>query len=266
MSDDRRDDDPGDTPDGEAHRSEILDLLELGYEQLDAFVAWDEEAMQVGARIAQQDCFNAELLIDYLANHHQKGISGINEFDLRWFILSHYIRKAQADPETEERLPESLTRFFQFLRMQHSELVPSWLSSVLEDDAFYQHRRLAYHELDQMDEHAWDQEFHEWCRELEDDLDLRGLWLPRDLGDHLQWSPTMGWRESTLQGEANRDWQRERERLVHSGVDFDTIRERLTVEFQLWVDTPQARLDGMTPREVIVAERADRITDDEELT
>lgn len=254
----------GDAPD-EGDSADIQELLDLGYDQLDGFVVWAEEVLRVGTRIAQQDCFNAELLIDYLANHQRKGISSIDEFDLRWFMFSHYIRKAQADPETEQRLPDSLERFFQFLRTEQAGLTPSWLQSVLDDSSFYQQRRLAYHELDQLDEQEWEERFQEWCRELEDDLDLRSLWLPRDLGDNLRWSAVMGWREATLQTEANRDWQQERERLLSDGLDFDNVRELLTIQFQVWLDTPQQRLEDLTPREVILAERADRIPIDEEL-
>jgi hypothetical protein len=250
--------------DADSAESEIQRLLDQGYDQLDGFVRWEEERLGIGTRVAQQDCFNAEVLIDYLANHQQKGVAAITEYDLRWFLFSHYIRKAQADPETEERLPDSLTRFFQYLSTEHAELAPTWLSQVLDDQAFYQQRRLAYHELDQLDEQEWEEQFQEWCRELEEDLDLRSLWLPRDLGNGMEWSRVMGWREATLQHEANRSWQEERERLVQEGYDIDSIREQLTLDFHVWLDTEQDRLDGMTPREEIVTEREERNVEEEE--
>jgi hypothetical protein len=245
--------------------SDIQELLDIGYNLLDGFVTWDEELLHVGTRVAQQDAFNAEQLIDYLANYQHKGISEINEFDLRWFMLSHYIRKAQADPETEERLPASLKRFFRYLRTEQTELSPSWLASVLDDHAYFQQRRRAYHDLDQVDEHAWEELFSDWCRELEDDLDVRCLWLPRDLGDGMEWAPVMGWREATLQDEANREWQRERERLLAEGFDSETARNYLEASYRIWLDTPQQRLSDLSPREVIAQERAERTDTDEEL-
>jgi hypothetical protein len=251
--------------DGDDESSEIQALLDLGYDQLDGFVMWEEETLQIGTRVAQQDAFNAEQLIDYLANHQHKGISEIDEYDLRWFMFSHYIRKAQADPETEERLPASLERFFAYLKTEHAELEPSWLPSVLEDRVFYQQRRNAYHELDQADEAEWEEGFQDWCLELEDDLDLRCLWLPRDMGDGMEWSIVMGWREATLQAEANREWQSGRERLLGHGNDYDSAREQLAAAYRIWLDTPQARLEEQSPREVILTERAER-SSAEELT
>src|SRR5689334_19597965 len=93
---------PGGEPQEEA---DIQSLLDAGYEQLDGFVTWLEETLGLDTRTAQQDCFNAESLLDYLANHQHKAAADINEFELRWFLFSHYIRKAMAEPETEERLP-----------------------------------------------------------------------------------------------------------------------------------------------------------------
>jgi hypothetical protein len=244
--------------------ADIQALLDLGYEQLDGFVQWEEEALALGTRIPQQDAYNAEQLIDYLANHQHKGVSEIDEFDLRWFLFSHYIRKAQADPETEERLPDSLTRFFGYLKTQHSELEPSWLQGVLDDRGYYLQRRHAYHELDQADEQEWEIGFQEWCRDLEDDLDTRCLWLPRDMGEGMEWSPVMGWREATLQAEANREWQTGRDRLLRQGLNYDVARDQLAASYYIWLDTPQKRLGDLSPREVILAERADRSEDEEE--
>ena len=117
-------------------QQDIQELLDLGYDQLDGFRVWVDERLEMGSRIAEQDCFNAEFLIDYLANHQRKGVADINEFELRWFMFSHYIRKAMADEETELRMPDSLQRFFGFLRSEHQELVPEWVGSVLDDVSF----------------------------------------------------------------------------------------------------------------------------------
>src|SRR5580658_5002886 len=80
----------------------ITELLDIGYQQLDRYVEWSESTLRLDTRTSQQDVFNAENLIDYLANNHRKSVLDMNEFELRWFVFSHYIRKAMADVETEE--------------------------------------------------------------------------------------------------------------------------------------------------------------------
>lgn len=251
-----REDLPEDT--GDPGDAAIEALLDVAYEQLDGFVAWLEQKRGVNTRTAQQDCFNAEALLDYLANHQRKSADAINEYELRWFLFSHYIRKAQAEAETEERLPLSLQNFFQFLQAEHGYTWPNWLRDGLDDHAFYLKRRRDYAALDSEDERAWEVGFQTWCAELEDDLDTRALLLPRELGDGMLWGEVMGWREATLWGEANDLWQAERAELLDSGLDFDRIRNPLYEVYRRWVDTPQDRLDGQTPAEVILDERQER--------
>ena len=109
-----------------AGEEDIQALLELGYEQLDGFRIWVDERLEMGARIAEQDCFNAEFLIDYLANHQRKGISDINEFDCAGlcsviiFVKRWLMRK-------RKRVCPILQRFFGYLRSEHRELVPAWV-------------------------------------------------------------------------------------------------------------------------------------------
>ncbi len=237
---------------------DIQALLDRGYEQLDGFVAWLETSVGVDSRTAQQDCFNAEALIDFLANQHRKDASQINEFELRWFVFSHYIRKANADVAIEERLPVSLGRFFHYLEAKYGYQVPIWVESALDDEEYYLKRRSVYLGLDGEDERRWEEGFKEWCLELEEDLDTRCLWLPRDLGDGMLWSDTMGWREATLQEEANIGWQNKREEGLKDGMDFDVLRHVLLRWYNDWLDMPQPRLDGYSPREVIHEEHGDR--------
>ena len=239
--------------------SGIGELLDEGYALLDGFVSWLEEKARISTRIAQQDCFNAESLIDYLANNHRKPIQEINEFELRWFLFSHYIRKAMADVETEERLPDSLHRFFNYLAFAHTFTIQDWILSVLDDRTYYLKRRRDYAELDLVDEQIWEEGFRSWCEELEDDLDLRCLWLPGDLGSGIARTDLMGWREATLQEEANQLWQSMRTTLLSQGLDYETVREQLTSAFHQWVSAPQERLEGQSPREIILAERQERI-------
>ncbi len=243
---------------------DIQSLLDLGYVQLDRFVAWLEEEVGLDTRTAQQDCFNAEALIDYLANQQRKAATDINEFELRWFFFSHYIRKAMADAETEERLPDSMQRFVAFLTSEYGYTMPPWMPAVLAEDHFYRARRAAYAALNDADEREWEEGFQAWCAELEDDLDARCLWLPRELGDGLAWGDTMGWREATLQEEANHLWQDERQAWLDQGLDFESARLRLLDSYDQWLNTPQDRLEGLTPRETILAEREERDEEEEE--
>ncbi len=237
---------------------EIVAILDSSYAQLDGFVAWLEDALGLDTRTAQQDCFNAETLIDYLANQQHKSVLDMNEFDLRWFLFSHYIRKAMADAETEERLPDSLRRFFAYLASTQGYDTPAWVNSALDERAFYLARRNAYGKLNTRYERKWQAGYRAWCAELEDHLDARGLWLPRELGEGMVWGELMGWREATLRDEANRLWQEEREALLREGLDYETARQRLIDSYHLWLDTPQMRLEGATPRELILEERRER--------
>ncbi|HZT41775.1 MAG TPA: hypothetical protein VFA07_06280 [Chthonomonadaceae bacterium] len=243
---------------------DIQELLDIGYEQLDGFVSWLEATLGMDTRTAQQDCFNAESLLDYLANYARKTAIDVNEFELRWFLFNHYIRKAMADAETELRLPDSLRRFFLYLEEEHGYTQPDWLYQVLDDRDYYIKRRQEYADLDLVNEQRWQEGFRAWCAELEEDLDTRCLWLPRDLGDGMAWGDVMGWREATLQEEANRIWQEERRQLLEDGLDYEAARQHLLSSYLLWLETPQDRLDGKTPSQDIREERERREEEAEE--
>jgi hypothetical protein len=238
---------------------DIQNLLDLGYQQLDGFVEWLERQLEMDSRTAQQDCFNAESLVDYLANHQRKSIVNTNEFELRWFVFSHYIRKSIADRETQERLPVSLLRFFQYLQVQYNMEIEDWILATLEDEIYYMQRLRAIQTLAGEDEAEWKNGFRAWCEELEHDLDLRCLWLPDDLGEGMIWGDRTGWREATLRDEANRLWQKERGELLSDGLNFDAVRERLGASYLIWLDTPQDRLEGATPRQTIYIERSEQM-------
>lgn len=260
MSDDLYYEDPF----AELDETGITELLDLGYQQLDRYVEWSESALRLDSRIAQQDVFNAEALMDYLANQHRKAIADMNEYELRWFVFSHYIRKAMADAETEERLLSSLERFMGYLARMREVEITDWMRSVLDEASYYHKRRAAYHLLSSEDEREWKLGFKEWCAELDDDLDSRCLLIPADLGDGLTWSDNMGWREATLRDEANAIWQRERDQLLIEGMSYDQIRDQLMIAYFAWADTPQARLEGLSPSETILAERLETPEADED--
>ena len=249
--------------DGEGE-SEIGKLLNEAYELLDGFVAWLEEESGLDARTAQQDCFNAESLLDYLANHYQKSIREMNEFELRWFVFSHYIRQSIADSETGERLPDSLRRFSLYLHFEQAIDLPEWVQSVLDDGILYRKRREQYAGLNTEDEAEWLQGYRLWSEELEDELDVRCLWLPRELGDGMFWSEAMGWREATLYKEANELWQTERASLLSEGMDYESVRSHLLDTYLFWIENEQERLDLRTPRAVILEERSERPDEDTE--
>jgi hypothetical protein len=236
----------------------IQELLDHGYEQLDGFVEWLESKLGIDTRTAQQDCFNAESLLDFLANHQRKAAADINEYDLRWFVFSHYIRKSIADRETQERLPDSLERFFQYLDHEHAVPTPEWVPATLDDRVFYLKRLQAIQALAAEDEGEWKSGFREWCLELQEDLDLRCLWLPDDMGEGMHWADKMGWREATLRHDANDLWQSERAELMANGLSFEAMKDKMVASYLIWLDTPQDRLDGASPRQTILGERAEQ--------
>ena len=47
------------------------------------------------------------------------------------------------------------------------------------------------------------------------------------------------------------------ERRKGGGLDFETIRAELMAEYLEWLDSPQAKLDDSTPRDVVQIERMD---------
>lgn len=246
-----------DSPD-ESEDPDIEALLTIGYEQLDQFAGWLEEDRGLPLRVVQRDTFNAEALLDYLANYAHKPAAAADEYDLRWFVFSHYIRKAGADRETEERLLTSLRNFYTFLHHAHDSPPPAFLWETLDEPAFYLKRLREYAALDPEDERAWERGFRIWCEELEDDLDTRCLSLPRDLGQGLFWGDRMGWREATLREEAIRRWQQERAELLSEAMDFETARAYLLSSYFEWLETPHPHLDGRTPAEVILEERLEQ--------
>ncbi len=244
--------------DSQESESRIGELLDEAYDLLDGFVAWLEGEAGLDTRTAQQDCFNAESLLDYLANHYQKSIRDMNEFELRWFVFSHYIRQSIADAETEERLPDSLRRLSLYLQAEQAIRVPDWVRGVLDDGILYRKRREQYKALDPEDEVEWQRGYRLWCEELEDELDVRCLWLPREMGDGMFWGATMGWREATLYQEANELWQTERATLLLDGMDYEAVRSQLLDTYLYWIENEQERLAGRTPRAVILEERSER--------
>lgn len=247
-------------------RSVIGDLLDEAYDLLDGFVEWLEAAARVDTRSAQQDCFNAESLLDFLANHYQKSIREMNEFELRWFVFNHYIRNADAvaDDATEERLPDSLRRFAMYLQAEHRIFLPEWASAVLDDGLLYRRRREQFKALDVENEAEWQHGYRQWQEEFEEELDTRCLLLPRELGDGMFWVDPMGWREATLYQEANELWQKERTTLLQEGLDYETVRSQLLDTYLYWIENEQDRLDGRSPRTVIQEERSERIDAEEE--
>ncbi len=246
--------------------SRITAILDSGFELLQAHSNYLLNDIHLLKHVITQDYDNIDFLIDYLANHHSKSVLEINEYELRWFIFSYYIRKSTLGSDTEERLFSSLDRFFTFLTRNYGFQPADWLQGVLDEENYYQARRGAYRSLNEEDERLWKEGFQHWCEELNSDLDARSLLVPNELGDGITWSDAMGWREATLRNEAVNLWQSEREQLLGAGAIAETIREQLVIVYLEWVDTPQDRLDGQSPAEVILAERleSDQEVEDDE--
>ncbi len=236
----------------------ISSLIDEGYNLLDDFIRWLEEELGATARLVQQDSFNGELLMEFLAHSHSKGFGEINEYELRWFIYSHAIRKSIADDNTQQRLPVSLINLFHFIQVKKELQIEPWLTTILQDGEAYQNRLQSYTSLSAEDEQKWQEGFAEWCAELDSDLEMRCLAIPADLGQGMYWRDEMGWREATLREEANRIWQQERLELLGSGADFEEALRQLQTSYYIWTDMPQDKLDGFTPSQIIMEEREAR--------
>ena len=245
------------------NESDIQTILDDGYDMLNEFQEWLEKSLKIDSDTAQQECYNAESLIEYLAYRARRHVQHIDEFHLRWFIFSHYIRNSIAGKETEERLLESISHLYQRLQLFAGFKQPDWMTATLEDQSFYLHRRSEYREMNGEDERQWQDQYRDWCEELENDLDARCLLMPRNLTESLKWGDKMGWREATLYEEANNNWQKERVALLMDGLDYDSIRFDLTSAYNLWLQTEQSRLDEETPLTVILEERAEAETHNE---
>ncbi len=240
------------------------DLLDEGYQLLDGFVNWLETVLGIDTKVTQQDVFNAEMLVDYVAEAAKLPVTQMDEFDLRWFAYSHYIRKANAEQEIEHRLLESLRRFVQYLKAEHGFLPEDWVEEVLGFPEIYMDRWQGLYKLDGGGEVQWLAGYRTWCAELEDSLDARGLALPREMGDSLYWGESMGWREGTLRHRAQRMWLLHRADMIVLGYGFADMRDRLADAYIYWMDTPQSHLDGLTPKEVVLIERRERAEDEPE--
>ncbi|MCS6775120.1 MAG: hypothetical protein RMJ43_15855 [Chloroherpetonaceae bacterium] len=221
------------------------------------FERWIRCLPGVDAHAAQRMCYNTEFFLDYLVNQFEKPVQQINEFELRWFLFSDYIRNARVDEDTALTVLDSLRYFFDFLSESESWSRPQFVDEVLSERAYYLERRRKYLLLDAENVLVWHTGYRRWCEELEDYLDARCLWLPRDMGKGMEWGEEAGWREGTLRREAHRRWLEEREALLQEGWDFETVRTRLFDSLMVWLDTPQRRLGNATPREVIAQERSE---------
>ena len=236
--------------------TDIQSILDDGYDLLNEFQIWLEKSLNIDSDTSQQECYNAESLLEYLAYRARRHAPQIDEFHLRWFVFSHFIRNSIAGKETEEKLLDSLKHLYQFLYLKQGFMQPDWMSATLEDSAFYLDRRAAYREMNSEDEREWQDQYRDWCEELEQDLDARCLLMPRNLTESLRWGDKMGWREATLYEEANNNWQKGRVELLLDGLDYDAIRYDLTTAYESWLENPQSRLDDETPLMVIFDERA----------
>ncbi len=240
--------------------TDIQEILDAGYDLLGEFQIWIEKSLKIDSDTSQQDLYNVESLMEYLAYRGRRSLQKVDEFHLRWFVFSHYIRHSNAGKETEEHMPESLKRLYYFLQNAKGMFLPDWIEATLEDQSFYIHRRTAFREMNGEDEAQWIEEYRTWSEEMDSDLDSRCLLLPREITENILWGDKMGWREATLFEEANNLWQKERTELLLDGLDFESIRYDITSSYELWLSTPQIRLDDATPIEMILQERAETET------
>jgi hypothetical protein len=247
----------------EAERADVQDLMDTWYDTLSGFSAWLKEALELDETTIRQNCYHAELFLDYVIEAESKPITAINEFDLRWFFYYHAIRKMKGE-DSERYLPDSLRRYIEFLRVERDFEVEDWLYDVLDAREIYEERWKEYNKLQGGDQTDWLAGYRQWVGELEDDLDSRCLLLPREVGDDLTWAEEMGWREGTFRRRAQRLWIISRNLLIEQGYSVNEMRDPLMHSYLYWLDTPQSVLEGLSPKEVILQERRERLEEAEE--
>lgn len=241
----------------EIEEADLSALYDSALEMQGRFERWVRCRSGIDALAVQRICYNTEFFLDYLVNQFEKPTQEINEFELRWFLFSYYIRNARVDEATNSTVLDALRYFFDFLSEVEGWARPQFVDDVLSERMYFMDRRRKYLLLPVENELVWQVGYRRWCEELEDNLDALCLWLPRDMGKGMEWGEEAGWREGTLRREAHRQWLQEREYLLQEGWDFESMRSRLFNSLMLWLDTPQWRLGNATPREVILQERSE---------
>ncbi len=246
--------------------ADTQDLLDSGYDELGRYAQWLDTHTSTDNRTSERYNYVLEALIDYLANYPKTDFRSMLEYDLTWFCYFYYIRQSTPDAAIQEALLPALSSFTSWMKYEYEWLAPSWLAPIVDDETLYNRRLANYRTLENLSESDWADAFEAWCNELNDYLDSRCMLVPREIGNGIVWGGTMGWREKALYDHCARRWQHERESRLRAGAGYEEIRQTLLNSYTSWLETPQERLDMASPREVIMLERIDNDTteDDEE--
>ncbi len=250
----------------EQETADTQELLDSGYDELDKYGNWLGTHTGTDNRTLERYSYVLEALIDYLANYPKTDFRSMTEYDLSWFCYFYFIRLGTPDSAMHDVLLPALSSFVTWMKFEYEWLSPSWLGSLIADETMYNRRLASYRLLETMSESDWTEAFDLWCNELNDYLDSRCMLIPSEIGNGITWGNTMGWREKALYDHCARRWQHEREVRLNAGAGYEEIRQSLLNSYTSWLETPQERLDMASPREVIMLERMDNDTteDDEE--
>ena len=81
--------------DDELEETDIQEILDSGYDLLAEFSVWLEKSLRIDHDTAEQDIYNIESFMEYLAYRGRRSLLKPDEFHLRWFVFSHYIRHSK---------------------------------------------------------------------------------------------------------------------------------------------------------------------------
>ncbi len=248
----------------EQETADTQKLLDAGYDELDRYSRWIETHRKTDNRTAERYSYVLESLVDYLANYRKTDFRSMSEYDVTWFSYFYFIRQSTPDAAMHEALIAALSSFTEWMKYEYEWVAPSWLNALNADATMYNRRLASYRSLENMSESDWTEAFEIWCAELNDYLDSRCMLVPTEIANGIGWGGTMGWREKALYDHCARRWQHERDKRVNGGAGYEEVRRSLLGSYASWLETPQERLDMASPRDVIMLERMDNDTTEDE--
>ena len=95
-----------------------------------------------------------------------------------------------------------------------------------------------------------------WKEEIHSEMEELTLPIFPISADGWHFGEKMGWQEGALCFEAEEMWLKHRDTLLAKGMDHDKVGTLLAASFLEWVEAPDERLEGLTPRKAIDIERA----------
>lgn len=234
-----------------------LDLDQLDDEtqrEMDVVGRFDEWC-RTTATVAEagRDAANAEMFVNFLAQHHGVPLRAVTEYDLRVFLHDWVHRKVVMSNEDAAGVPASIGRFFEYLAEREGIVCP-WAAPLIGDSASYRYRRASF-----PGGFWWDPGVEEWRAQLGSSLIARALVPETSDPDGVGGGATMGVTEAALEAELQRLWLLWRDELIRSGLtERHAVVEALLGRQASWERTPNAIAHGATPRTAVANERSRR--------